>query len=1005
MVRKVMKAKTRVSSSRTITMNSFDRHPAVNPEAEADASGASEPSLPTENRSVRSAKKSSPLSSRKLERRDSATGKSPKKHASAKRIRASPSLLAVESQPEDLQDDGAGQHHLPLQIACDTHPEHESLGLESDAGSPVPSVDFSEIVGSVSRGLNLSNELPIPAKHLLEFKKFVQDFDMEDYYLLNIASSKARRLVLRDLREQLAPLTHLEAERILQLSYLAHQRFVAGDEDTPVEHLAIACAIGQILNSGTFIGEDLVEKQVAPTDSLQGLLEIQVPAVMPGEGKGFGVAASNKSGAFSVAEYLESLAAELRKPATTDVTSEMSKHALCRVIDSLRAQLPAALAELTIKGLLEANDGLRRESAQQNNVAPPTPVSVAAKLGRSYRLGALSAEERHHAHQMNKVGALAATADAPDAREWPFGREARRSPADRQILQSLRKVIQGGDEFAHLNSKQKLKAMSRLVRQQLHEADLDRKSSLNDAEGPDYAHDGDGSAVGGEITRGGGPSCVARDGGDGGDGGDESDSNTEGDSCGDTQDSRDSRESGETYQKDSFCGSDGDDAESMDERDRKRAKQRRESANSLGTPSTKKRERAELGAPLVKPVERDRPSLVLLGDEDLVLWKSGPVRFKMGFHWESYLYHKQQFDNYKAHRGRYSDRTFKSIIDAKLIPTVCSSCGFARSKWSNVSDARLILRIERVLRPSKSTDFAMELKEIRLERYGSEPLQTSYVTFAEKFLAKVAEAADAGRPVKPVVVKAAYKTAVDKELPLKTWLEGDKWRGVDHAHKRLLRKLREARSWEAMTQSVRKKMQRADEHGGHTSEDGHASSRRGASGGRSKRRSNATGKSHGKSRSKSARRARSNSSGTFSKVKSKPAKQSERLRTWKGCDSRGESWHSDRELFECYKKPCQAHFCQRCARHGHTADYCRVPDGTAGLNTSGYFQEQLPGKAGPKKPPARSNSSGKRADRESDASGSGSDSEPDRGPDDESARGNTSRRSNSSRGQRGRGRL
>ena len=103
----------------------------------------------------------------------------------------------------------------------------------------------------------------------------------------------------------------------------------------------------------------------------------------------------------------------------------------------------------------------------------------------------------------------------------------------------------------------------------------------------------------------------------------------------------------------------------------------------------------------------------------------------------------------------------------------------------------------------------MELKEIRLERYGSEPLQTSYVTFAEKFLAKVAEAADAGRPVKPVVVKAAYKAAVDKELPLKTWLEGDKWRGVDHAHKRLLRKLREARSWEAMTQSVKKKTLRA----------------------------------------------------------------------------------------------------------------------------------------------------------------------------------------------------
>ena len=54
------------------------------------------------------------------------------------------------------------------------------------------------------------------------------------------------------------------------------------------------------------------------------------------------------------------------------------------------------------------------------------------------------------------------------------------------------------------------------------------------------------------------------------------------------------------------------------------------------------------------------------------------------------------------------------------------------------------------------------------------------------------------------VADAAFKAAVDKELPLKTWLEGNSWRGVDRAHARLLRKLREARSWEAMTNTVLK---------------------------------------------------------------------------------------------------------------------------------------------------------------------------------------------------------
>jgi hypothetical protein len=387
----------------------------------------------------------------------------------------------------------------------------------------------------------------------------------------------------------------------------------------------------------------------------------------------------------------------------------------------------------------------------------------------------------------------------------------------------------------------------------------------------------------------------------------------------------------------------------------------------------------------------------------------------MGFHWESYLYHKQQFDNYKAHRGRYSERTFKSIIDAKLIPTVCSSCGFQRSKWASVSDARLILRIERVLRPSKSTDFAMELKEIRLEHFGNEPLQSSYITFAEKFLAKIAEAADAGRPIKPVVVKAAYKSAIDKEVPLKTWLEGDKWHGVDYAHKRLLRKLREARSWEAMSMAVKKRAPTRFSDHDH-SDEGDADHRRRKFRPVAKRKSNATGKSVRKIRSNSSKAKRSNASsfgGNKREANSGKREQArtngprEKLRSWKGCDSRGDSWHTDKEIFDCFKKPCNADFCQRCAKHGHTAEYCKVPEGTEGLNTSGYFQEQRPGKSGPKRPPAsRSNScSGKRGSNQQFSDGSSSE-------DDDSYtgvggrdKGHTARRSNSSRGQKGRGRL
>jgi hypothetical protein len=786
---------------------------------------------------------------------------------------------------------------------------------------------------------------------------------------------------------------------MLQLSYLVHQRFVAGDDGVPVEHLGIARAVGQVLLTGTFDGEAKAAGDGIPEPST--LKKVPVP-VVPQE------KAKSKTHQERGVSYLESLASELRALSTTDQTSEVSNLALCRIIDGLRLHLPANLAEQVIKGLLEANDALRGNDTSAKKDAPPAVSSKAAELGRSYRIGALAAEDRRQAHLVNKVGARAATADAPEDRSWPFGREARRSPAEKKLLSTLRKAIDGRDEYTHLNAKQKLRAMARLVRRQLHEAELEDKRAqaadddvLDDP--PDLTSDqGRGGNAEGGHARKDTPDGLTDAGGE--------DSVSEGDSCGGSNDSCDSRESSETYQRDSFCGSDApssadadsaDDADSLDECDRKRAKQRRESSNSLGTPAAKRQGSGPPQAPALKPVEGDRPSLVLLGDEDLTLWKSGPAKFKMGFHWESYLHHKQQYDNYKAHRGRYSDRTFKSIIDAKLVPTVCSSCGFARAKWASVSDARLILRIERVLRPSRSTDFAMELKEIALERYGSEPLQASYITFAEKFLAKVAEAADAGRPVKPVVVKAAFKTAVSRELPLRTWLEGDKWRGVDHAHKRLLRKLREARSWEAMSQSVKKKSNSRDD----ASSDSPPSDYRGAPKKRHGRPSNAVKKGRSKARDGSSDRHRVNAGAAAPRGDRRQKDPGVKLRTWRGCDSRGDSWHTDKDLFECYKRPCHMTFCQRCARHGHTADYCRVPEGTEGLNTSGYFQEQRPGAAGPRRPPPRSNSSNKRSSGRSDSSDGESEDGAGRSGNNVSDRGNTSRRMNSSRGRTDRGRL
>ena len=904
-----------------------------------------------------------------------------------------------------------------------------------------------------ARGIVASKLMPIKLEDRVSFIKDIKSVSFKRWHLKPMVSSKIRKLALRDLRDVFA-VKKVDAETLLQMSQVAYAKYVSGPGEAAVEHFDVAFAIGQVhfwgeerpvelglwlphedipaldfdeanqvvFSSDSSGSEDdereaaspVVQRAALHSKSNSSHLVNSVPAArlaaskapstpkavrLPGAGTPPALTKVKVPVVSQIVEeslsYAESLARDLSHKCrvSPDRTTPQSDHALLRAIDTIRKTLPASLADAAVDGLLRANDKLRGESAVKKNVVAEATPASASKLGRSYRLGALDQEQRAFAGRCGAVAARWNSLDAPEGERALFvsDRKALFNSGDREILEqlpvSLRKVV-NGEEYANLNAHQKLRVMGRAIRRQIHE---EKVASIS------------------RSKRG-----IAD--GDGGDGDD-----SPGDSC---SDSTDSRKSSETYEHDSFCASDSeksgrsDEGHSSDsEGDEDRAKRRENSNNSLGTPTPKKK--ADAGSAVVSATSnRDGPSLVLLGDEDLPLWKSGPARFKQGFHWESYLHHKQQYDNYKAHRGRYSDRTFKSVIDSKLVPAVCASCGFRRSSWADLPDHRLILRLERVLRPSRSTDFAMELKKIQLEQWGDEPLQTSYSTFAEKFLGKVAEAADAGRPVNSVVIKAAYKKAVEVEVPLKTWLEGVKWRGVDHAHQRLLRKLREARSWEAMSKTVsggraRRAAPRADEEDGGADQQGagknrfkpkqrgrvnFARGRRGRGAGRKAKANNTGGKFQGKAPGGRGGDAR-------------PGPKAEKLRTWRGYDQRGESWHSDKDLFECFKKPCNAMFCQRCARHGHTADYCRVPDGTDGLNQSGYFQDARPGKAGPKRPPARNNSSHGRP-RDDDGSGddgseAASDCQNGHGDDGDSQRGNglTRRNNSTGRGRQGRGGL
>ena len=454
--------------------------------------------------------------------------------------------------------------------------------------------------------------------------------------------------------------------------------------------------------------------------------------------------------------------------------------------------------------------------------------------------------------------------------------------------------------------------------------------------------------------------------------------------CGsDEEDSRDSAEEYDT--SDEFCVSD-DDAEANDSAGQKSKKQKSKKAKKKLIKPTRQESSASKRASSVNSLGTPKKSEstssasqggnVYFGEDELKKWTTGSEKYKQGFNWPAYIHHKQSYDNYCQFKGVHAARTFKSVIHARLVPAICAFCGLHRLKWKDYEDATVILAIEKALRPSKSTDFALELKQIHIADDKELSLMQNYTAFFENFSYKVAEAEDANRGVKPNVIKSTFKAAIAGHEILKLWLEEVPWRGLNKANARLLRKLREVRSWEQLQRkgiTSASKRQRTDE--GEPRETNPPTERRkpfrGTRAGKSfslkKRNVRFSGGRKGRNNYGAAGSSdNKRSQFKFQNKSQDSGRTGESKRKHPGLDQRGETWHDNKDLFECFHSPCQAPFCQRCGRHGHTAGDCRIPDDAPGINLRGYYQEEKKGKARIAGPPPRNNAG--RAAEDSDHS-------------------------------------
>ena len=441
----------------------------------------------------------------------------------------------------------------------------------------------------------------------------------------------------------------------------------------------------------------------------------------------------------------------------------------------------------------------------------------------------------------------------------------------------------------------------------------------------------------------------------------------------------DSEQSGSEDDSEKSSGDEDESEDDPDEgRERRRDKKRRMKAekerktafNSLGSPGKVKK----AGAPV-------SPFVVVGGNDPttkLERWTSGRSSNNAGFNWKAYQHHKQLYDAYMDAYGEEAPRTFRSIIGPLLIPKVCNDCGLSRSNWKTLSDATIILAIEKKLRPTKSSSFAADLKKIYFEtvkqsaasRNGAaEPLGERFALFTEKYLAKVAEAEDAGRPIKERLVMKYFLDQLKDEEDLKDWLAEEKFKSLAYTVRRLTRKLKEHEGWlkSKATPGSSADTEDTDGRSGGGSSSGGGS---GASGGAARARyAQRGGRVNFGAATEIAETGGASSKGdddivlqvaTAVEVALKKPMEAlvnlmadtARLNAQQLAGSkpqssgdRGESWHVPSEHVVCYKVPCNAKFCQKCGKHGHVRAECKVPDSEPRANKQGYWCENNKGEA------------------------------------------------------------
>jgi hypothetical protein len=377
----------------------------------------------------------------------------------------------------------------------------------------------------------------------------------------------------------------------------------------------------------------------------------------------------------------------------------------------------------------------------------------------------------------------------------------------------------------------------------------------------------------------------------------------------------------------------------------------------------------------------------------LPTWKAGSEADGKGFNWKTKQKMVHAWEAYQASEGLHAPKSFKSMIDVDLIPSICAECNLEEGDWEVLDDVTLLIAIEEKLKPHDAMDFTVQLKLVAFDHNAQRgSLTQRYRLFAEAFLSKVSEAKAAGFILPENVIKLAFTRALSGNALLQGWLEQEKWVSVAAAHRRITNSLKmvdayhtlQTMSGDAQPQAQpqqqiaqqgvpqqpaqqQNNQQQPDQQQPAQQQPAHQQNGfqqqvqpvtpAAPTAGQFRRNQRfdarmnlavqqalagyqqAIARQQNQALAAQPAAVGSINAGFPAGAERKPLQ----LPPFPGLDARGLHWHVHSAALGCKTFPCNAPFCQACGIHHHSANECRKRFyNNPGANLSGYWSEQRP---------------------------------------------------------------